>query len=213
MNLTANPLPLFAAIIIGIVAQQVLAWLKQRDRKTAYSIARPVVLIYWIGLGLVMIIGGAGQVSQGDLLTGVSGIALGLGLMLSGLGQALERSRLKTIGVVVLSAGPIIAGIGFIVSSNPLGGMIALALGLGILASALKGWIGGIGQMVVGAVILGSSVMLLIGGLVMGATQADFVTVAIGVAMLVLGLVAIIGGGVTVIDSVRHSTQAHQSSP
>jgi hypothetical protein len=34
MNLTDNPLPLFAAITVGVIAQQVLTWLKQRESKT-----------------------------------------------------------------------------------------------------------------------------------------------------------------------------------
>ncbi len=161
MNTSDNPLFLFAAIIVGVVTQQVLGWLKQHGKKTAYAIARPVVLIYWIGLGLVMIIGGAVQIDQGHLLPGIGGISLGLGLMLSGLGQTLDRGRLKTVGVVAISAGPMVSGVSFIQSGNALGGMIALALGLGILVSALKGWPGGVGQVVIGAVILGSSVMLL----------------------------------------------------
>jgi hypothetical protein len=160
MNSTDNTSVFFAAIVVGIVAQQVLAWLKQRDKTTAYTIARPMVLSFWIALGLVMIIGGATQLGEGNLLPGVSGIALGLGLMLSGLGQTLDRSWLKAIGVVVLSIGPVVSGVSFIQSGNDLGGMITLALGLGILVSALKGWPGGVGQVVVGAVILGSSVML-----------------------------------------------------
>ncbi len=208
MNITDNPLLLFAAIIVGVVAQQVLGLLKQRGKKTASTIARPVVLIYWLALGLVMLIGGAGQLSRGDLLAGISGVALGLGLMISGFGQTLERDRLRTIGVIAMSTGPVVSGVSFIQSGNALGGMIALALGLGILVSTLKGWPGGVGQMVIGAVILGSSVMLLIGALAMNTAQPDFATGAIGVAMLALGLWVIIGGGMTVIGSVRRPQQA-----
>lgn len=203
-----NYLILFAAIIIGVAAQQVLAWLKQHGKKTPFTILRPVVLLYWIGLSLAMIIGGVMQLRPDNLLPGIGTIALGVGLMLSGLGQALGQGWLKIIGVVVLATGPIVSGVSFIQSGNALGGMIALALGLGILVSALKGWPGGIGQTVIGAVIFGSSAMLLISSLVMNTMQTDLGNVAIGVAMFVLGLLAIISGAITVIGSIRKPAQS-----
>jgi hypothetical protein len=203
MTLTDNPLLLFSMIIGGVIAQQFLTWLKQHNKKTAYTIIRPMVLVYWIAFGLGMAIGGVAQLRQGDLLTGIGGLALGMGLMVSGLGQALERVWLRTIGVVMLSIGPVVAGVGFMMSGSPLNGMIALAMGLGILASAVQGWVGGVGQMVIGAVILGSSVMLLIGIFMMNTLSMDFAMAGIGVVMLGLGLWSVISGGMAVMGSLR----------
>lgn len=212
MNLTNNPLPLFAAIMAGIVAQQVLAWLKKRDRKAVYRIARPLVLLYWIGLGLVMMVGGAGEAIRNNVLIGMSEFALGLGLMISGLGQTLDRKWLRTIGITVLAVGPIVAGIGFMVSGNSLSGMIALALGVGILASSLQGWISGIGQMVVGAIVLGSSAMMLIGTFITSTAQPDLTTGVIAAAMFLVGLAAIVGGILAVIGSIRQTARADPST-
>lgn len=199
--LTDNSILLFAAIILGVVIQQVLTWLTQHDKKIAYAILSPVAIIYWIVLGVAMI----ARATQ-STLNNIGGIALGVGLILSGLGQTFEKSWLRTIGVIVMSVGPVISGVGLIQSGNSLGGMISLTLGLGILVSVVQGWPGGIGQMVIGAVIIGSSAMLLINIWMTSTTQVN--GVVIGVVMLALGLWSITNGGITVIGTIKESSAA-----
>jgi hypothetical protein len=99
----------------------------------------------------------------------------------------------------------------FNLKDNALAGLIALALGIGILISALRGWPSGIGQMVVGAVILGSGAMLLISALTLSPGQPDITTLAIGVVMLLLSLWGIIGGALTLIGGLRPAKQAEGS--
>lgn len=206
--MTDNAFLFFAAIIIAVIAQQVLSWLKQHNKKTTYKIVWPVILIYWIGLGLVILVGGVLSLGQDKIPQAVSSIALSVGLTLSGIAQLLERDRLRNVGVGILSIGPIVSGVNFIQSGSPLEGMIFLALGLGILISVAQGWPGGVGQMVIGAVVLGSSAILLINAWRMSATQVDFAAAAVGAIMLMLGLGAIIGGGITVIGSIKKSSVA-----
>jgi hypothetical protein len=209
--LNTSPLP-FAAIAMVTIAQQMLTWLRRSDRKTAYLVARPVLLIFWLVLGLAMVASSVWQTNHPDPLFAISGIALGMGLTLSGVGQTLERGWLQTIGVPILAAGPLVAGVDFILKDNALAGLIALALGIGILVSALRGWPGGIGQMVVGAVILGSGAMLLISALTLSPGQPDTATLAIGVVMLLLSLWGIVGGALTLIGGLRPAKQAEGST-
>ncbi|MBN1428116.1 MAG: hypothetical protein JXB07_07000, partial [Anaerolineae bacterium] len=180
--------------------------LKQRGKKTAYRIFRPMMLVFWLALGTMMVIGSASQIERGETLAGIGGAALGVGLMLTGLAQTLDWGWLRIIGVIVLATGPILSGVDFIRAGSHLSGMIGIALGVGILISALGGWPGGIGQMMVGAVILGSGVILLL-----TTRPLDTATMAIGVVMLALSLWGIIGGAMTLIGGLRRPRQAESA--
>ncbi len=196
--------------ILRMIAQQLLFLLKRRNNKTTYTITRLVVLGYWTILGLVIIVCGIAQLGQNNLLAGIGGLAFGLGLMLGWVGHTLERSWLRRIGTVVLSIGPAATGIGLIHGGDALGGMIGLALGLGIVATILKGKIGAVGRVVVGAVLIGCGVMLIIGPLMAGANQPDFAMVGIGIVLLLIGLAGIVGGALTLLVHLKLSSPQEQ---
>jgi len=208
MDMANNSLFLFAAILLGAALQQIPIFLKRGGKQRAASHARPLVMGYWLALGVILIVEGATRLSSADVLPGVSSLALGLGLMLAGLGQTLGWAWLRVTGVAIIAVGPTVVGIQFILAGSDLNGLIVLALGLGILVSALRGWIGGIGRMVVGALLLGSGVMLLLEALVQNAVPSDTAVVAIGATLIALSLWGIIGGGLALIRAARPPRQA-----
>jgi hypothetical protein len=75
------------------------------------------------------------------------------------------------------------------------------------IITALTGWMGGIGQMIIGTVFIGSGVMLLIGALLTNTGQIDFANGSIGIVMFLVGLWVIVSGAIMVIGSIRQSAQ------
>jgi hypothetical protein len=203
MDMTNNSIFLLTATLLGTALQQIPKFLKQRGRQRAASLTRMLVMGYWLALGIVLTVQGTTLLSSSDTLSGISYLALGLGITLSGLGQVLGRTWLKVAGVAIIAVGPVTAGIQFIQAGSGLNGLITLALGLGVLSSAIPGWGGALGRIMVGALLLGGAAMLLMEALVWSAPPPDPAVVAIGVGLVAFSLWAIVGGGLALFRAVR----------
>lgn len=201
MDFADHSLFLVAAILAGAALQQIPILLARRGNRRAAFRVRWLVAGYWLAFGVILIVEGVGRLSGIDRLTGVSLLAFGLGILLSGPAQALGWAWLRVAGVAIIAVGPVAVGVQFIRAGNGLNGLIALSLGLGILISVARGWVGGIGQIVVGALLMGSGSMLLIEALALRTAPLDTTTATIGVALIVLSLWGIIGGAMTLIHA------------
>jgi hypothetical protein len=213
MNTLDSTLFLLGGIILGMVAQQILSWLGRHKKKTAYTILRPIVLGYWVTLSLVIATIGGIQIMHGEILAGIGGMAFGLGLMLARIGQTFDQRWLANTGMVVLAAGPAAGGIGLLQAGDELGGLVALTLGLGILIGRVRGPAGGIGRMVVGAVLAGGGVMLTAGAIVPHPDRPDLAAAVIGMALFLMGLSGIVCGGVALVFAARLALREQRTTP
>jgi hypothetical protein len=201
MTLTDRPLLLFALILIGIVGQLALAWLKSRSA-APYRAGQVVLVLFWLALGMVLLVGAWALFGSGETLLALANLALGVGLGVSGVGRALESKVLGTVGVVCLALGPLSVGAYGLVTGQALTGAVSLLIGVGLLLTVLKPPAGSIGQVWMGAVILLSSGLLFLAPwfetrqLVLdGTLLISLVLALMGVVVIVAGVRGIVKGG------------------